>query len=69
MSETRRIARLALAAAALALCIAVLLVAPGCSKGDSPVSWSGGIVCADGVCTPTLTLTPAAPAARAQLEK
>ena len=69
MSDHRKLASLALAAAALALCLCVALFVTGCSKGDSPVSWSGGIVCADGVCTPTLTLTPAAPAARAQLEK
>jgi hypothetical protein len=63
-------------------CVAVLVVGVlsaaagmalgGCGKnGGSAVSWEGGIVCKDGVCTPTLTLVPAAPApaARAQLEK
>ena len=60
-------------------CVAVLVVGVlsaaagmalgGCGKnGESKVSWEGGIVCKDGVCTPTLTVVPA-PAARGQLEK
>ena len=49
-------------AAFAALCLA------GCDTFKS-ADWSGGIVCKDGVCTPTLTLSPALPAKRAQIEK
>lgn len=68
MSDHRKLASLALAAAALALCLGVALCFTGC-KGGSTMDWSGGIVCKDGICTPTLTLQPTIPAARAQLEK
>lgn len=51
------------------LIIAVTLFVTGCSTGSKGVDWSGAIVCKDGVCTPTLTLSPALPAKRAQLEK
>lgn len=50
------------------LIIAVTLFATGCA-GTKGVDWSGAIVCKDGVCTPTLTVSPALPASRAQLEK
>ena len=74
MKEERNdIASIALAAAALAVVLAVALFTTGCSKDSgSKVSWSGGITCADGICTPTLTISPSfapAPAPRAQLEK
>ena len=75
MKEERNdIASIALAAAALAAAaLAMALFATGCGKDSgSKVSWSGGITCADGICTPTLTISPSfapAPAPRAQLEK
>lgn len=55
---------LAVFAAFAALCLT------GCDTFKG-ADWSGGIVCKDGVCTPTLTVQPLAPAPapRAQLEK
>ena len=53
--------RLAVLAAIAALCVS------GCKSGSN-VDWSGSIVCKDGICTPTLTLSPTL-APHAQLEK